>query len=232
MTRSPSHAHSLDGKYYEAMKPNSLAEQLGIRARDRIYEDFIRLCSPQPEETILDVGVSDVLSNAANVLERRYPHPDRLTAVGLGTAREFRAAFPQVAYQQITANQPLPFPGKSFDIATSNAVLEHVGSPENQRRFVADLMRVARRVFITVPCRFFPVEHHTSIPFLHWVDSGFTLACHLLGKQDWSRRENLILMSRQKLLAACPSDARAQVGRTGILLGPCSANLYLYLEGN
>jgi SAM-dependent methyltransferase len=224
------HSNSRDGKYYQAMKPNSLAEQLGIRARDRIYEDFLRFCRPQAEATILDIGVSDVIGKAANVLERRYPYPDRVTAAGIGTAEEFRETFPRVTYRQIVPNKPLPFPDKSFDIATSNAVLEHVGSLENQRRFIADTLRVARRVFITVPCRFFPVEHHTSIPFLHWFDSGFALGCRLLGKQDWCRQENLILMSRKRLQAACPSDARGQVGITGILLGPCSANLYLYVE--
>lgn len=221
----------VDGKYYEVATPRSFAERLVIRARDRIYDDFLRLCRPLPGESILDVGVSDVTGEAANVLERRYPHPERITAVGLGTAEAFRAAFPQVRYQQIEPNQPLPFPDGAFDIATSNAVLEHVGSPEHQRRFAAELLRVGRRVFITVPHRFFPVEHHTAIPFLHWTDAGFALACRLTGKESWNRPENLILMSRRRLAAAVPPGRRVEIGRTGILLGPCSANLYLYSEG-
>jgi SAM-dependent methyltransferase len=220
----------VDGKYYQAVAPRSFAERLAIRARDRIYFDFLRLCRPTAEDTILDVGASDVIGEAANVLERRYPHPERITAVGLGTAEEFRAAFPKTTYRQIVANAALPFADKSFDIVTSNAVLEHVGSSENQHRFVADLMRVGRRVFITVPHRFFPVEHHTAIPLLHWLDSGFALMCRLLGKQDWSRPENLILMSRRTLRAACPPGLRVEIGKTGIMLGPCSANLYLYAE--
>jgi SAM-dependent methyltransferase len=228
MTWLRSSSSSVDTKYYEAMKPDSLAEWLGTRARDRIYDDFIRICRPEPRDTILDVGVSDVVGNAANVLERRYPHPEYVTAVGLSAADEFRAAFPKVTYRQIAANQPLPFPDKSFDIVASNAVLEHVGSPEKQRRFVADLMRVGRRLFITVPNRFFPIEPHTAMPFLHWTDSGFALMCRLLGKHDWSRQENLILMSRWRLLAACPPEVTIRVGKTGILFGPCSSNLYLY----
>jgi hypothetical protein len=220
---------AVDDKYYEVMKPASFAERLAAHARDRIYADFIRLCQPQPEETILDVGVSDVVGDAANFLERRYPYPNHLTAVGLGTAEGFKKTFPDIVYQQIVANAPLPFSDKSFDIATSNAVLEHVGSLENQQRFVAELGRVARRVFITVPHRFFPVEHHTMIPILHWTDAGFSIACRILGKQDWSRPENLILMSRQKLHAACRSERR-KIGMTGILLGPLSSNLYLYID--
>lgn len=221
---------TVDSKYYEVATPRSFAERLMVRARDRIYDDFIRLCHPTSEETILDVGVSDVIGDGANVLERRYPYQQRLTAVGLGPAEEFRGTFPEVSYRQVVANEPLPFPDKSFDIVTSNAVLEHVGSPENQRRFVGELMRIGKRVFITVPHRLFPVEHHTGIPFLHWTDPGFALMCKLLGKEDWARPENLILMSRKRLRASCP-DARATIGATGIPLGPWSSNLYLYWLG-
>lgn len=222
---------AVDGRYYEVATPRSLAERLTILARDRIYDDFIRLCRPRPEDTILDVGVSDVIGEAANVIERRYPYPQRLTAVGLGTAEEFRAAFPDVTYRQIRANEPLPFADGAFDIAASNAVLEHVGSAENQLRFVAELMRVGRRVFITVPNRFFPLEHHTGIPLLHWTNASFALTCRLLGKSAWTEKESLILMSRQKLRALRPQGARFEVGRTGIPLGPWSANIYLYSDG-
>jgi hypothetical protein len=37
-----------------------------------------------------------------------------------------------------------------------------------RQRFVGDVPRVARKLFITVPNRFSPVEHHTTIPPLHW----------------------------------------------------------------
>lgn len=223
---------TVDEKYYEAAPSGSFARKLVIRARDRIYDDFDRICRPLPRETIVDVGASDVIGDAENLLERRYPHLERVTAVGLGTARDFCAAFPQVTYHRVFAGDALPFVDKSFDIAVSNAVLEHVGSQQNQRRFVAELMRVARRVFITVPHRFFPVEHHTAIPFMHWTDTSFVLICRLIGKQHWSRPENLILMSRGTLLAACPPGTRAEIGPTGILIGPCSANLYLYWDGD
>lgn len=220
-----------DDKYYEVATPGSLAARLTIQARSRIYEDFTRICRPTPEETILDAGVSDVITDAANALEQHYSHQERITAVGLGTAEEFRAKFPRVSYRQVPAGECLPFPDKSFDIATSNAVLEHVGSVVNQRRVVAELMRVARRIFITVPNRFFPIEHHTAIPFLHWTDASFALACRLTGKKDWSRPENLILMSRWRLRASCPMDTRVEIGTTGLALGPFSSNLYLYWEG-
>src|SRR5262249_44706069 len=153
-------------QYYEVAGPRSLGERLAIMARDRIYDDMMRLCRPAREHTILDVGVSDVVNDAAHMLEREYPRPERITAVGLGEGRAFQAAYPKVAYRQIEASRQLPLPDQSFDFAVSNAVLEHVGSAANQAAFVAELVRVARTVFISVPHRYFPVEHHTAIPLL------------------------------------------------------------------
>jgi hypothetical protein len=218
----------VDQHYYQVAKPNSVGERLAAIARDGIYRDFLHLARPTATSKILDVGVSDVVGEAANVLERKYPHLDQVTAVGLGTAHEFQAAFPQVAYQQIVAGEPLPFPDRHFDIATSNAVLEHVGSHAAQLTFVAELTRVARCVFISVPHRFFPAEHHTGIPFLHWTDTTFALACRVLGKHEWADPANLILMRQRRLRELCPrQDAR--IGMTGIRLGPFSSNLYMLI---
>lgn len=218
---------TVDQRYYQAVTPGSLAERLAVRARDGIYRDFIRHARPAPSSTILDVGVSDVTGEAANVLERKYPHLDRVTAVGLGVADEFQTAFSQVAYRQIGPGEKLPFGDHAFDIAASNAVLEHVGSEAAQRLFVAELVRVARTVFISVPHRFFPVEHHTAIPFAHWTDPTFRLACRILRKDEWSDPGNLILMTERRLRELYRGEAT--IGRTGLRLGPWSSNLFMLI---
>jgi len=220
----------LDQRYYQSVPPRSLRERLLVAARDRIYDDFLHACRPQRYHTILDVGVSDIVNDAANMVERKYPYPDRITAAGLSSAREFRDAFPQVTYTRIEANRPLPFADAAFDIATSNAVLEHVGSRAHQAKFLHELARVARRVFISVPNRYFPVEHHTAIPMLHFWDVTFRIACLCLEKEEWSEASNLILMSKSSLAALVPPGVRARVGYTGIRLGRCSSNVFLLLE--
>jgi len=61
----------------------------------------------------------------------------------------------------------------AFDIGFSNAVVEHVaGGREGQRRFVGELCRVARRVYVTTPNRWFPLDPHTLLPFAHWLPPG------------------------------------------------------------
>jgi len=220
----------VDEKYYQAAAPRSLGERLMIMARDRIYADFLRCCRPDPADSILDVGVSDVVNDGANMLERKYPFPQRITAAGLGAAEDFRAAFPAVTYRRIEANRRLPFADRSFAIATSNAVLEHVGSAANQAFFVAELLRVADKVFVSVPHRYFPVEHHTAIPVLHFWDASFRTACRALGKTEWADERNLILMSKERLRASATSS-RVVIGCTGIPLGPFCSNLFLFCDG-
>lgn len=103
---------------------------------------------------------------------------------------------------------------------------------------VEELGRVARRVFITVPNRFFPVEHHTAIPLAHYLDGTFRIACMIAGKSEWTDEQNLILMTRKRLLglaalvaesasAKSSNPMSAAVGYTGLSLGPLSSNLYL-----
>jgi SAM-dependent methyltransferase len=224
-------AGDIDQQYYSEVPSGGLAERALIAARGRIFRDFMAQMRPTATDRILDAGVSDIVNDGANVLERAYPFQENITACGIGAGLAFKAAFPRAGYRQIAPDNHLPFDDASFDIAASNAVLEHVGSLESQFAFVAELCRVARRVFISVPNRFFPVEHHTSIPFAHYGDAAFQLACRVTGKTDWADERNLILMSRKRLrVLAAPTGRDVAVGYTGLPLGPFSSNLYLAIR--
>jgi 2-polyprenyl-3-methyl-5-hydroxy-6-metoxy-1,4-benzoquinol methylase len=190
----------VDEKYYQNVKPKGIAERLLIKARDSIYQDLLRTMYPKQEDTILDVGVSDVINDGANLLERAYPHKNNITACGLSDALEFRETFPECSYVKLCetrSDEELPFTKNYFDIATSNAVVEHVGSFENQVFFIKELCRVAKRVFISVPNRYFPVEHHAALPLLHFEKNLFFLACAITNKSEWGDEKNLILMTRK-----------------------------------
>lgn len=63
----------------------------------------------------------------------------------------------------------IPFPDKSFDLAFSNAAIEHVGSEENQFKFASEMMRVGKRIYCQTPSRLFPIDPHLTAPFLHWL---------------------------------------------------------------
>jgi hypothetical protein len=131
---------------------------------------------PTASTTVLDLGVTDSGSgegaySSDNFFEALYPWPERITAVGNTSLDRFRAAFPQIT--TVTADgRALPFADGQFDVGFSNAVVEHVGRRADQQQFISELCRVARRVFVTTPNRWFPIEVHTLLPIVHWLPRG------------------------------------------------------------
>jgi hypothetical protein len=149
-----------------------IASRVSMRSRERKLRLFLDLLRPGPETTVVDVGVTDAPFGAGstdNFFEALYPWPDRITAVGVTELARFAAAFPRVRALR-SDGRSLPFADGEFDLGFSNAVVEHVaGGRVGQRRFVGELCRVARRVFVTTPNRWFPVDPHTLVPFAHWL---------------------------------------------------------------
>jgi hypothetical protein len=71
-------------------------------------------------------------------------------------------------------------------------VIEHVGGEERQRAFVAEALRVAHRVFITTPNRWFPVELHTRLPLVHWLPEGAAHRVYDLARKGWAKENHLL----------------------------------------
>jgi SAM-dependent methyltransferase len=148
------------------------ASRVSMRSRERKLQLLLELLQPGPATTVVDVGVTDAPFGAGstdNFFEARYPWPERITGVGQTELDRFAAAFPSVRAVRADG-RALPFADGEFDLGFSNAVVEHVaGGRDGQRRFVHELCRVARQVFVTTPNRFFPIEVHTLLPFVHWL---------------------------------------------------------------
>ena len=117
---------------------------------------------------ILDVGYSEnESSHIDNYIEKHYPYPEKLTALGIDVPDKFRTNYPKVtAVHYDGAN--FPFENNAFDICWSNAVVEHVGNREKQLFFLKEIKRVSKSGFLTTPNRYFPVEVHTRTPLLHY----------------------------------------------------------------
>ncbi len=152
-----------------------VASRVSLRSRERKLRLFMELMEPEAGTTVVDVGVTDApfgSGSTDNFFEALYPWPERITAVGPTGLDRFAAAFPRVRVVQADG-RALPFGDGEFDLGFSNAVVEHVaGGREAQRAFARELCRVARRVFVTTPNRWFPVDPHTLLPFAHWLPAG------------------------------------------------------------
>lgn len=190
---------------YNVAEATSLPVRIAAHARRRMYARFLARTAIRPEETLLDVGVtSDRSYEASNYVEAWYPHKNKITAVGVDDAAFLEEQYPGVTYRRADGLN-LPFADNSFDVVHSSAVLEHVGSAANQRRFIEELFRVARRaVFITTPNRWFPVEFHTVLPLVHWLPKTWFRRL-LKGTRYgfFAQEENLNLVDRGELLEFC-----------------------------
>lgn len=172
-----------------------LSRRNRLRKADRLSE----LLRASQAESVLFVGLSYSERAWENQLESRLS--DRFpqtvgsglsSAPGVGWSATYVAA----------DGRSLPFAHGSFDAVISNAVVEHVGDETAQREFVSEHVRVARRLaVVTSPNRWFPIETHCRVLFLHYLRS-------------WrrNRSEFTRLLSRSELRALFPSAPRILPG--------------------
>lgn len=189
----------------------NLTDAVSLRSRERKLQLFLDELQPTAETTVLDIGADELGfgegdgCGTMNFFEERYPWPERITALGLHDGSGFGERYPEIRYVQGDA-LALPFGNGEYDIVFSNAVIEHVGGREQQRRFVSEALRVGRRVFITTPNRRFPIELHTRLPLMHWLpERPVHKAYEFVGK-GWAKE--IHLLSRRSLESLFPGHVR------------------------
>jgi SAM-dependent methyltransferase len=189
-----------------------LADALSLRSRRRKLALFLELMRPDAQTSVLDVGVDEVSlgepggevgCTTHNVLEERYPWPERITALGLHDGRRFRERYPRIDYVQGDACA-LPFADGTFDVVHSNAVIEHVGTRARQELFVREALRVGRRVFVTTPNRWFPIEVHTRLPLVHWLPERAAGRVYDAARMPWAKDNHLLGPADLRSLSPVP----------------------------
>jgi len=130
------------------------------RWRSRRFTDFQRLVRPPAGARIVDLGGTPYMWEL-------FEHDYRVTLVNLPSTEH-----PEVpaGYEWIEADACAlegVFDDGAFDIVFSNSVIEHVGPPERQAAFAAQVRRLAPAYWVQTPSRRFPIEAHTGVPF-YW----------------------------------------------------------------
>ena len=140
-------------------------EHFQYASRKRKYELFMKKINPSPNDIILDIGGGNGL-----FLENKYEFRDNIICLDLeiDPLTQTRSKYPEIQCIQADALM-LPFKDSTDFIIFSNAVIEHVGSKENQKKFASEISRVAKKFFVTTPYKYFPIEFHYRIPFYQFI---------------------------------------------------------------
>jgi hypothetical protein len=81
---------------YNVAKAGSLAVRVAAYARRRMYQKLLSRTAIQPEETLLDAGVtSDQSYEASNYIEAWYPHKARSRPLGSTMLPSSKLGFPE-----------------------------------------------------------------------------------------------------------------------------------------
>ena len=140
---------------------------LSHRSRLAKIARFFTLMAPEQSDLTLELGASGKHSQT-QMLEQ-YPWPGRVVAANLyfTELRLLVEKHPEVRAVMCDASA-LPFRDDAFDIVYSNAVIEHLPTPDAQERMAREIMRCGKRWFVTTPNKWFPFEFHARLPFVSW----------------------------------------------------------------
>jgi len=217
---------------YTEAKDGSFADRSAYSARLKIYRALSEIIDLENLDSIIDVGVTANKTLAlSNFFEKLYPMPEKITALSNEDASWMEDEYKGLKFKQGTALD-MPFEDNAFELVFSSAVIEHVGSYQNQSRFIRECFRVSKKyVFITTPNRHYPIELHTLIPLIHWLPKNIhRRLLRLAGKDFFALEENLNLLTRGGLKRLCEENGIKRYNITTVNFFGLPSNLLLMIE--
>ena len=94
------------------------------------------------------------------------------------------------------------------DLVIASATIEHVGNFSNQLKMFDNIISLSNNYFvITTPNRFYPIDFHTKIPFIHWLPKTLhRFILRFVGLKYLSNEENLNLLTKKDLISITKND--------------------------
>ncbi len=176
------------------------------RARERRARLFRSLFALGENSRVLDLG-SERGDYIHTVLAGTAVHPQNVTIADIdgNLVRDGEQRYGYRA-QPIPESGRLPFPDGYFDLVHCSSVIEHVTVPkdeiwcirsgaefrrralERQREFANEIRRLGKGYFVQTPCRYFPIESHTWLPFLGYLPRRLLLFKLRFINRFWIKR--------------------------------------------
>ena len=158
--------------YSESKKTflHSIFKKITIDARNEFFRIFKQNTKYSISKSIIDIGTTPSLDAEQNIFLERTKKNHNIACLSNQNCKILSKKYPNIKKFITRDGKSTNLPNNSFDIVHSNATIEHVGSRANQIMFIKECLRISKkRVFIQTPNRFYPIDFHTTLPFIHWL---------------------------------------------------------------
>ena len=228
-------------KFFQKYNKNNIALFFSNKARSNIIKLLIKLMfykNNNKKDKILDFGVSSSENSDSNpfvkyFIKKKYKS---LHGCGLDDELEVKSKLKGLKYKRIKPNTKLPYKDNYFSISISHAVFEHLGNFEKKKFYLSELLRISKKVFITVPNRYFPIEHHSNSPLLGYLPSKLIYKILVFLNYNIFKSEKTLTFNSvndfnliiKKLRIT--NNFNYSINYTGLLMGKFSSHFYVYIE--
>jgi hypothetical protein len=199
------------------------------RLRQERVQLFMKLMQPREGVSILDLGGEwgEFLGKIEAGLKATFLIAD------INEAYRTTVQSQGFDFVLLEEDKPLPFADKEFDIIISNSVIEHVTLPKEicmeklptaewvsrslhrQQQFAEEIRRVGKGYFVQTPNKSFPVETHTWLPLVNFLNHNQTVSLVRFTDRVWIKQCGYVdwnLLGRREMQAMFP-DAQLVVER-------------------
>jgi hypothetical protein len=172
--------------------------------REKIFKIFVENIKLKKIYKVIDIGSTAVDSMSENYFLHNYPYKKSITCFSNQKLDNLKKKYPFLIIKKGDGRNT-NLPDNFYEIVHSNATIEHVGSFDNQIKFVRELYRISKKIiFMQTPNRYFPIDFHTLLPFLHWLPKTMhRKILDIIGLKFLSKESNLNLLSIKELKKIC-----------------------------
>ena len=153
-------------------------------------------------KTILDIGTIDDDSKKSSNYFIQKLNDDRIIFKSISNQKINNKIFKKSLKKSITSTFSLDeFKKFKSDLVISSATIEHVGNFNNQKKMIKNIFNLTKKYFfITTPNRFFPIDFHTKIPFIHMLPKNIHRnILNNLGLKEYAKESNLNLVDEKTI---------------------------------
>ena len=193
--------------YSEAKKSffYKIIKKITLNARNDFFNLFLINNNYSKYKSVIDVGSTPSLDKEQNTFLEKTKDNQNVTCLSNQDCRILLKKYKNIKNVFIGDARNTMLEKDSFDIVHSNATIEHLGSFENQVSFVREMIKISKEsIFIQTPNRFYPIDFHTILPFIHWLPKKIhRKILKFLKKDFYSTEEKLNLLTTKDLKKIC-----------------------------